>query len=557
MSDPSGNQPIRAKMLAEKLASVRNFEHEDVLDQITAEPRLVEALWFLQWVSRPENYAGGLRKFAVEFSEASKDLIGPLALREAGNVPFSEETVRAILKSVPVAGGAWSDIPRGLFDDDLEDWLNSEPAHLYRMARAVRFDCEDDAERFHAERERPARLTGKLRRDALAMLDREFFARQCLDIARENLPEYFRAVCEQARVGLAPKVRHDSSAAPWYFAEIGKALIRFLDQWKAREQERIAETVIKQQIFKWIGKGLATRLPVAIEGNSRFGKSESIRTFAAMHPGSVRLVETPPSAGVGDLIRDVARALGVEVPARQQGHLRETVEYVLAHSGLGLIFDEAQFLLPSNFTRHTAPARLNWVRRAVIDRGVSAAFIQTPQSYHSAKKRFVSATSYAMEQWDERMLKTLKLPEEIGEEDLLAIARIHFSGLPEKSLRYVVNACVATHRNYVSDVAKIAAFAKEAARDAGREAIKIEDVLATIADVLPPAPQVTLPGVHGAKESLVPRSCTHRTEQPLHTPCKVRARSVQPVGMASEMEPTLRINFGSENSAGLIPASGG
>ena len=555
MSDVSGNQPIRARMLAEKLASVRNFEHENVLEQIISEPRLVEVLWFLQWVSRPENYPGGLRKFAIEFAEASKDLIGSLAMKQAGNGPFSEETVRAIYHGAPyTSGGKWNDIPSGLFDEDVERW-EVIARILPRESLRDLLDT-DDAARFEAHHESPEPLNGKQRRDALASLDREFFARQCIDLASEGLPEYFRAVCEQPRVGFAPKARHDSGACPWYFAEIGKALIRFLDQWKTRGQARIAETVITREIFKWLGKGLATRLPLAIEGNSRFGKTEAVRTFAAMQPGAVRLVETPPSAGVGDLIREVARALGVDVPVRQQGHcLRETLEYVLIHSGLGLIFDEAQFLLPSNFSKNTAPARLNWLRRAAIDKSVPAAFIQTPQSYRSAKKRFVSATSYAMEQWDERIL-TRKLPDEIGEEDLLAIARIHFAGLPEKALRYVVNACVATQRNYVSDVAKIAALAKEAARDGGRREIKIEDVLAAIADVLPPASPLTPSSECGVEGSIGARVSGDRAEV-VKASCKVRARSVRPAGMESDTDPAPRINFGSENPAGLIPASGG
>ena len=110
---------------------------------------------------------------------------------------------------------------------------------------------------------------------------------------------------------------------------------------------------------------------------------------------------------------------------------------------------------------------MNWVRWEIIDRNVAAAFIQTPQSYSSAKKRFVRATSYAMEQWDERMVKTMRLPEKVSEEDLFAIARIHFPGLVEKSLRNVVNACAASERNYVSDVSKIAALARDSARAPG------------------------------------------------------------------------------------------
>ena len=49
-----------------------------------------------------------------------------------------------------------------------------------------------------------------------------------------------------------------------------------------------------------------------------------------------------------------------------------------------------------------------------------------------------------MEQFDERLLETVRLPDEICEDDLLAIARIHFPKLPEDYLRFVVNKALAT-----------------------------------------------------------------------------------------------------------------
>ncbi len=57
---------IRPDLLASKLERISNFEYEDVRIQIADEPRLTEMLWFIQWASMPENYAGGLKRFCDE-----------------------------------------------------------------------------------------------------------------------------------------------------------------------------------------------------------------------------------------------------------------------------------------------------------------------------------------------------------------------------------------------------------------------------------------------------------------------------------------------------------
>src|SRR5262249_35640922 len=94
-------------------------------------------------------------------------------------------------------------------------------------------------------------------------------------------------------------------------------------------------------------------------------------------------------------------------------------------------------------------------------------------------------TKFAMEQFDERFLKTVYLPNEICEEDLLAIARIHFPKLAEEYLRFVVKKALATERNFVSDIKRIAALAKDEAREQGRKPPLLADIKAAIADVLP------------------------------------------------------------------------
>ena len=53
MSAPAENTPIRPALVAAKLAKIRNFEDEWLHLEISEEPRLVEALWFLQFISDP------------------------------------------------------------------------------------------------------------------------------------------------------------------------------------------------------------------------------------------------------------------------------------------------------------------------------------------------------------------------------------------------------------------------------------------------------------------------------------------------------------------------
>lgn len=107
---------------------------------------------------------------------------------------------------------------------------------------------------------------------------------------------------------------------------------------------------------------------------------------------------------------------------------------------------------------------------------VSGRFCLPPQSYLPAKRRLVRTTGFAMEQFDERILKTVHLPNELSEPDLLAVARIHFQDLPDDYLSLVVKAALATERNYVSDISKIATLAKDNAREEGRERPLLDDI---------------------------------------------------------------------------------
>jgi hypothetical protein len=482
-------QPVRAELLAAKIDKLKNFELPRLFDEFAAEPRSIEALWFLQYVSCPQNYAGGLNRFAADLIDSEQNLIGTDHMRKIGLADsYQLRDAVKVLREVP--GIVREELfgnraERGLFE---ETYLRSK------------------------HRNKPSAWDDGLVQIVTPAAVRNVY----VEAARSELAGYFKELCEMPHVGFRPATEEVSGGAPWYFPKVADALLEFIDRRREALRSRIAETEITQLVSRWMTTSRNTKRAVMISGNSRFGKTEAVKLFAEMNPGRCRLVNTPATNALGDLLREVAKSLGIEIGPQNAGHdLRERIDYVLRFSHLQLCFDESQLLLPAAFSRNTAPARLNWVRRSVMDQGIPAVFVCTPQSYLPAKRRFVKATGFAMEQFDERILKTVHLPEELSECDLLAVARIHFDDLSDEYLHYVVDKALATERNYISDIEKIAALAKDNAQEHGRKLPTLSDINAAISDVLPtrpgasPAapgkPSIQAPCIRDAK--LVQASC--------------------------------------------------
>lgn len=509
--------PIRAELVAAKIEQILNFEQPELFDEITANPRFISTLWALAFFSQPENYAGGLTKFSHDLIErGGADQIGTPTIAKVGQVErYSASEAIAILREL-------TQIQREeLFDDDF--WL-FENAFAYGDPGAgtlqvgrerARWLFDEGEEPFAEEHWSGTRV--ELEQLLINRLTPARARNICLEEAQSGLAGYFKRLCEQPHIGSRP---HDGgNGAPNYFARVSQALLEFIDQRAAALRETLAETAVTQFVFRWMGKARTMKMPIMISGNSRFGKSESAKLLCQMEPGTYRHVETPDGNAISDLLREVAKALGIEVSSNNAlRDLRERIDYVLRFANLVLVFDEFQAALPASFSRNTVPARLNWVRRSVIDQGVAVVLICTPQSYLRARDNFVRTTKFAMEQFDERILKK-NLPSELSKVDLLAVARIHFADLSEEYLQFVVEAALATERNYVSDISKIAALAKDNASENGRERPLLCDIDAAIADVLPAPP--VLPAVPEKRRTSIavpiPPPCT-KTARPLQEP---------------------------------------
>src|ERR1043166_3761338 len=285
-------QPIRPEILASKIEKIRNFEYPELLDQLSQEPQLVRAMWFLQWVSQPDNYAGGLSRFTADFVAAQFNQIGTAHMAKAkphGDQYTLSDAIE-ILRELPYESR------RELFDCDDAKLIN------------LVFDNSDESARRAPRLDRRKRATALLVEGLTVKAMREICAKE----AHEKLARYLKRVCEVPHVALRNPcpVEHDYSTtyadrvqpegAPWYFRNVADALLAFMSARSLQIKARIANTEITELVTLWTEKSRRTKESVMFIGNSRFGKTEAVKMNAESDPGACRLVQTPDSTAIGD-----------------------------------------------------------------------------------------------------------------------------------------------------------------------------------------------------------------------------------------------------------------
>jgi hypothetical protein len=555
MIPDSSNRPIPAKTLAAKMKKARNFALPTLQAQLEAEPRLEELLWTLQWCSFSENYPGGLARFTRDFLEDSADLLGTKRMREcvAKSETFTPSIAREIYRELPCEVRE----EMGYCDADVEDWDDrswpfsarnpwKDPHVLYlrsfgeheeaeslvrqRLVRQQERTCEVEP---HREERR------RCEEGVLATTDLGTFQQPCLAHAQTGLAAYLRNLCECEYVHFSATAKNEddrpAGRPPWYFADVALALIRFIERRKARIFSAIAETAISREMRTWLELARVQRRAVRVIGSSRFGKSEFGKAWCLASPGLARLVTVPDSNSMPDLLRAVAMNLGIE-PWQTTARLRGEIEFVLEHSGIFVVFDEAHRLFPSQFSRTTAPARLEWVRHNVMDAGLGCAFIATRQGYETARRKYLGKTGYAIEQFEERILKTVALPEELEESDLLRIARIHLPNLADDYHAHVVDKVLLARRSFVSDLEKVATLSRHFATAARKASPGLAEINAALAEILPPAEPES-----GSPKSQRPTPAP--LAAPPQRPCRSREEPLRDTFPAPAPESPRRITF--------------
>jgi hypothetical protein len=504
---------IRPEHVAEKLQAIRNYEYPEILDEITAQPRLEEMLWFLQYVSMQP---GGLRKFCERMIEEMSARFGTPSMRAADSLPLSFDSRLRIYVEIPRAFQYYvSDLSREV--NELVALMVQEEPPGTRTTAEDRATVSKHTKSWTKER----------------------FREVCFKAACEQLPRYLEALCTEKAKGFKPRtilevydlsdlMATEGQTETWFIDDPIGAVFEMMDRQASGVSRRLAMTAVSKKVFDALDYALQERTMVRIEGDSRFGKTESIRAWADMRPGLARVVNVPSSNLLADLVRNVAQALGIAARYWDRAHvLRGRVEYVLQQSGLFLILDEAAFLIPQNYTETTPPARLNWVRTEIVDRGLPLAIVVTPQTFMPAVGKFAKKTGFAMQQFLGRNYRVVQLPSELDQADLTAVARIHFPEMGEDYLALIAD-LAGMSENYLQTAEAVAKLARYIARRAGHRRITVSDIEAAVSEVIPRRQEpASAPAVTGRAIG-TRRRLSGTSDTPIKEPLTAPAKTMQP-----------------------------
>ena len=435
-------------------------------------------------------------------------------MRQLHGAECSLENKLAIYKEIPQKYQYLpNDFPHAHLDED--DLYYLRVAHDPDRQREWEKQCSEDRRRL----EKFLRHSGT-----------EVFGEACQKAARKVLPGYLTALCTETARGFNPKPPAYESEGDgiWFMADPVAAVFAMMDRRAKEGSARLAVTSVTQKVFDALDYALQERAMVRIEGNSRFGKTESIKAWVNMRPGLARLVTVPCSNSMGELLRRIADALGIETSygSRVQ-RLRERTEYVIQHSGLFLVFDEFHFMLPQNYSSGTAPMRINWVRTEIVDRNLPLAAVVTPQSFLPAAKRFIRKTGYAFEQFFGRTHRVVQLPEELEEAEMISVARIHFPEIGDDYLALIAD-YARLSENYLQAVEAIAKLARHIARRENHRRITVADIEAAASEVIPRRPAAT-PSPIAQAEAKAQKAAPGTDYRPVNEPLKSTARAIRPV----------------------------
>lgn len=452
---------IRPEILAAKLQRIRNLEMPDIDAQLKDFPRLLEALWFIEAMGRRP---GGLPALVQEMIKQFPQRFGCVSMRgskwRAGAPPCAVEQCLPVWQYHAGCGNQW-------FPQEYQDWL-------------VAFISDTTT----AEQLRG--LRGKEQQEFQAGWRRynfDYFTQHYQRQARDRMPALLKDWCEEPSQAF--------KGASWC-PDLRELLFEFMDYYEGEASRSLAQTEVTRIVFDQLDFAHSQKVPVPIVGDTRFGKTKSVSTWCEMRPGRARLVTVPDTGREREFFAAHADAFGIQYQdSTTAAALKRTVEFVSRQSGLFLIYDEAHFLIPTNYTKTTPPRRLNWVRCQIVDRELGCAFFATPQDYSQTLAQYVKATGHNMEQWLGRLAPTVALPAELSREDLKAVARIHFPDLSEE-LRALIAARAMQSEGYLKNMEFAAKRARYLAQKKNRE-VTLEDVDQAIEQMLPTSTRAKAP----------------------------------------------------------------
>jgi hypothetical protein len=212
-----------------------------------------------------------------------------------------------------------------------------------------------------------------------------------------------------------------------HFNDLWGALVALRKAEIEAARKEIVETAVSARVFEALDFVRESRSFVLIEGREGLGKSEAARNWCRRHPGEAVYVSLQSGTDEMTLFRCIAQAVGTACAiTRKAGEIKANVEKALQPGHLTLVLDEAHFLWPqSGRAERSAPKRVDWLRTALIDSGVSVAIVSTPQYFGNQCDRFRRG-GWNANQIQRRLAHIERLPETLSLPDMRAVISLHF-----------------------------------------------------------------------------------------------------------------------------------
>ena len=454
-SDPAFNNDLKASAVARKC-------------RLLSDPIHKELCLHLQYISMQP---GGLTLFVADFLKHYGNRVGSPTMRKHMNRKiFGKEVVRTVRSEIHSC------------TIDVEFPLKGEAEDIdpfeWEVEKAIRY-AEEGLENPDTLSERIAEIRAGQQREADCFPDSypaATFFDHCLDRAKHGLEEWLIGFC------LDPDIKLDNP--PTWFNELEKSIIDYFNDCRADSATGQVVTAIGKEINDALDYALEERCMVHINGMERLGKTHQVKQWCAAHPGRARYIQVPSGQDDLSFFREIGRALGTAAGSSlKTTQIRQQLEDAIQDSGLMLVFDEAHLLWPQNKSSRSAPRRISWLMTAVVNKGVSAALISTPQ-FDKYQKRLVECTGWADGQLEGRIAFRCDLPDILPRSDLAALAAFH---LPEAGKEIIDALCDYAEGSgkYLAGIEWLAKRARFVARRFGRSVPDKSDVRQAMRDVDP------------------------------------------------------------------------
>jgi hypothetical protein len=301
-------------------------------------------------------------------------------------------------------------------------------------------------------------------------LELDFYQRRAVEETK-NLPHLLKDFCLNPEANISTGV--------WYFHDLLGALATLRNRSMEAARARLADTVVTRKISETLDFWFARRRMVLIEGVAGIGRTATTRAWCDAHAGLVRYIEVPSSSDDRSFYASVARELGVARGTSFNGQqIKVRVEEMLMTSELMIAFDESQYLWTQAMHPRKTPDRLLWIK-STFDSGTPIALV-AHTDFSKWQEHYVKRTLWTDEQFERRLNRHVTLPSEHSREDMLKIARSHFSTGDARSLKLLAGYAMGTEKKQASGIVEALESARYRAEKDGRDEVTFADIEAAL-----------------------------------------------------------------------------